>query len=222
MGVSGHVGLAQMHIDSISRTWRRDNTYRKPASDIRRLLLNAISKDFSQIMQAAKPLSDAIGPQAALQYETSSLVALPAGGSTGHLELFECEMTGVSTASTEDLPYVAIGSGKVIADPFLAFLRRIFWPKAPLRLSEGLFSTVWALLHSIELSPGGISEPIQVAMLRQGPQNRPTVEVLSPDHLVEHRQHVQDAEDYMRRYEVPPSTDPPPTLVPPGRSSTDT
>ena len=70
---------------------------------------------------------------------------------------------------TSDLWFVSLGSGQPITDPFLGFLRRVFWPpekKEPPGISEGIFFTTWALLHAIDLNPGGINGPLQLALLK--------------------------------------------------------
>ena len=56
---------------------------------------------------------------------TASLIAVPVGGLNGIPELIQCNHVGMTEAATTDLPFVAIGSGQELADPFLAFLRRI-------------------------------------------------------------------------------------------------
>ena len=29
---------------------------------------------------------------------------------------------------TKDMPFISLGSGKMSADPFLGFLRKVYWP----------------------------------------------------------------------------------------------
>ena len=42
-------------------------------------------------------------------------------------QLFQFMFDAASEQATEDIPFIAVGSGQSLADPFLAFLRRIFW-----------------------------------------------------------------------------------------------
>src|SRR3990172_7901823 len=65
----------------------------------------------------------------------------------------------------ENIWYVSMGSGQPIADPFLGLLRRVFWKDSPPRLSEGIFAVTWTLQQAIELNPGGIKGPSQIALL---------------------------------------------------------
>lgn len=61
--------------------------------------------------------------------------------------------------ATRELPFIALGSGQAIADPFLAFLREIFWKDKEPSIGDGVFAATWTLLHSIRTAPGGIAEP---------------------------------------------------------------
>ena len=207
MATSGHVGLAQLHIDSISRAWtpsggggRNAVSLSRSPSDIRRRLHEEINKDSARVAQGFETLSRVIGPNLLMQHLAGSLVAFPTGGANGTLELVEFGMTGTNEAATSDLPFVAIGSGKPTADPFLAHLRRIFWPNSVPTLTDGIFALVWALDHSIEVSPGGLSQPIEIVVMRQGDRNIPVIETLPPEELGEHRQHVIEIEDRMREF----------------------
>jgi hypothetical protein len=62
--------------------------------------------------------------------------------------------------------YVALGVGKMSADPFLRFLDDIFisdWSK--LTLNEALLLSIWTVDHVIKTNPGGVAGPIQLATL---------------------------------------------------------
>jgi hypothetical protein len=53
-----------------------------------------------------------------------SLIALPVNNVPHLLQFAE---GGNPEQTTEELPFVALGSGQPIADPFLTFLRKILW-----------------------------------------------------------------------------------------------
>jgi hypothetical protein len=91
------------------------------------------------------------------------------------------------------VPVVAIGGGQPIADPFLGFARRVFWPKQPPSINDGVFSAVWALRHAIEHAPMGIADPIQVAVLERLNGEWQARELDAAD-LVQHAEAVKDAE----------------------------
>lgn len=100
---------------------------------------------------------------------------------------------------TEKLWYTSMGSGQMLCDPFLGFLRQVFWPDRQPTLSEGIFAATWALRHAISLNPGGIADPLQLATLtRDG--KRPFARILQEAELEEHATNAADAESYLSRY----------------------
>ena len=100
--------------------------------------------------------------------------------------------------ATPDLPFSAIGSGQFIADPFLAFLRRMFWNDRPPSLGDGIFATAWTLQHAIESAPSGIAEPIQIMVIDKSGQARE----LAHAQLKEHTESRTHAEDSLRNYKA--------------------
>jgi hypothetical protein len=60
--------------------------------------------------------------------------------------------------------YVALGSGKQMADPFLRFLADVFCPKQP-TVREAVFLAAWTIDHVIRTNPGGVAGPIRMALL---------------------------------------------------------
>jgi hypothetical protein len=94
-----------------------------------------------------------------------------------------------------------MGSGQPITDPFLAHLCRVFFDGKQPNLQEGIFSAVWALEHAIELNPGGINGPSQLAILtRSACGGGLSARLLSDDEVSEHLSSVKGAEAHMRGY----------------------
>jgi hypothetical protein len=118
----------------------------------------------------------------------------------------------------ENLWYVSMGSGQAIADPFLGLMRRVFCPNAPPKLSTAIFMTAWALEHTIDVNPGGIKEPLQLAVLKRDEKGKLRAELLSDDALAEHKDNVKAAYAHLSGYadslsgkmETPPLPKPPP------------
>ena len=99
---------------------------------------------------------------------------------------------------TDELPFVAVGSGQLIADPFMAFLRRVFWKDSRPNLAGGVFAAVWTLFHTIETNPGGVAEPVQIVVLEK--RNGVFVARELPDgELKEPKEHTQHMEDTLRK-----------------------
>ena len=101
---------------------------------------------------------------------------------------------------TADAPFASLGCGQPITDPFLGFLRKIFFANGPPNLQDGKFIATWALLHAIELNPGGINGPLQVAVLKNnGGQFKASL--LEAGELEEQAASVQAAEEHLRGFQ---------------------
>ena len=66
---------------------------------------------------------------------------------------------------TKDIWYVSMGSGQNIADPFLGFIRSVFWKGGLPKYQDAIFAVAWTLQHVINLNTGGIQGPAQIAVL---------------------------------------------------------
>jgi hypothetical protein len=113
-------------------------------------------------------------------------------------------------AATSDLPFVSVGVGQATADPFLAFIRRVFWREREPNTADGIFAATWTLRHAIDTSPGGVADPIQVMVLEDG-----KVRELDSKELDEHEQNVELLEEHIRGFEetfkgTPEDTEEPP------------
>ena len=128
--------------------------------------------------------------------------ALVAFSAESRLNLCELEMGTLQPElkSAKGLLYVSMGSGQMICDPFLGLQRRIFWKDGePPRLSEGVFATVWTLQHAVDVNPGGIKEPIEVAVLERI-KGSVVARQLDSDDLSEHLNNIEDLEQYISQY----------------------
>jgi len=63
--------------------------------------------------------------------------------------------------------YVALGSGKLGADPFLRFLVDTFCENGPPTVREAVFLATWAVQHVIDTNAGGVDGPIRIAVLEK-------------------------------------------------------
>ena len=82
----------------------------------------------------------------------------------------------------------------------LALLRRVFWPDKLPNIADGIFAAMWTLLHAIQVNPGGVAEPIQMAVLEKSKGNELRAHELSGQLVAEHRQHVKEAEEHLRSF----------------------
>ena len=125
------------------------------------------------------------------------LVAFSQGRKFYLLELAEKDFQ--PEFKTPETPFASLGSGQPITDPFLGFLKKVFFANGPPRLQEGRFIAIWALQHAIELNPGGINGPVQVAVLKSV-DGQFKASMLEADELQEQRNSVQAAEEHLREY----------------------
>ncbi len=63
--------------------------------------------------------------------------------------------------------YVAIGSGQLLADPFLAFVSRVLWNGEEPDVNLAKMGVYWVLDHTIKYAPGGVGEPIILGVIRR-------------------------------------------------------
>jgi Proteasome subunit len=62
--------------------------------------------------------------------------------------------------------FVSMGSGQILADPFLAFVNRVLWQGQIPSLELGRLGVYWTLDHVIRYAVGGVGGKIRIAMLR--------------------------------------------------------
>ena len=217
-GTSGPIGLGQLFADDIGKLWQ-DNKLRMGVSreDGMRLVRDAVAPDVQKVLQSAAAAAPSIGQNIAAQTVLSTtLVALPVGGNA---ELFLCDHAGNPEAAI-DLPYFTIGSGQIQADPFLAFIRRVFWPTGLPRISEARLAVVWALEHCISIHPGGVAAPIQLATLSKGSGNQFTAKILNEAEIDSHHEQIVEVEAYLGAYWTSGTTAPSEPPSPPETQST--
>src|SRR5690606_12875728 len=101
------------------------------------------------LLQTAQAMPGPLQGVAQSSYMSASIVALIVQGKP---ELFQFTFDAASEQATGDIPFIAVGSGQQLADPFLAFLRRIFWKDHLPTLNEGIFAALWTLKHAIDLN----------------------------------------------------------------------
>ncbi len=101
---------------------------------------------------------------------------------------------------TDHLWYVSMGSGQIITDPFLGFIRKLFWSDQKPDLRNGIFATIWTLQHAIELNPGGINGPIQVAILEYLQEPKMAARFLTDEEIEEHINNIKALESHISMF----------------------
>ena len=129
VGVSGPTGLGQLYVDRVEKLCksgllRRDGVNK--LEDAMSIIRDGLFEDAQVAYKLAAMGAHVVGANIAqVSVLHSTLMALPIAGKA---ELIQFDYQCQPDAATPELPYISIGSGQALADPFLAFLRRIFWP----------------------------------------------------------------------------------------------
>jgi hypothetical protein len=111
---------------------------------------------------------------------------------------------------TETLWYCSMGSGQMITDPFLAFMREVFWADGRPTVQDATFAVTWTLDHAVQVNPGGINGPVKVAVLERRSGSYEAY-MLEDAYLDEHRQNIDQAKDRLRAFRASQSADAPGT-----------
>lgn len=96
--------------------------------------------------------------------------------------------------------YVALGSGKLSADPFLRFLVDVFCANGRPNVREGIFLATWAVQHVIDTNPGGVAGPIRVATFALNGGGAFEARTLPDDEIAEHQQAIESAAEALRTW----------------------
>lgn len=201
VGVAGFSGLALRIKGEIEALWMERALGQMPLHDAMKTIQETLwQKHIGPSMQIAQVAERIIGQSARNNTIASTVVALPL---RGVLHLLTIEPDGAPDLRAVTVPFVAVGSGQMIADPFLAFLRDLFWTRDSPSLNDGIFSTVWTLKHAIRTNPGGISDPMQIVVLENvgtGNEADWKARQLIEDELREHQEAVEAHEESLKQF----------------------
>jgi 20S proteasome alpha/beta subunit len=187
---TGSVGMSQVISDIIKKVHAGSGVGSgKTSAEVMRIIGTEITKAVGPFIQTARMVGDG-----STSY-CKSMLAMVVGSKPC---LFTFDGNGAPEEATEDLPFVAMGSGQAIADPFLAYLKRLFWLDSAPTLAEGRLVATWVLEHATRTNAGGIGGPTQLADLTCV-KHKPRIEVYDADRIQEHLQNVHSAEDALVR-----------------------
>lgn len=208
VGVSGPIGLGQSYSDEVD-SYLVQNALQvkwKSVAVAKTELSQRFWKHAEPCWQRAATTAGVIGQQAAyMQCVHSTAVAFEIADEP-HLITFSHQCAAEEV--TKDLPFTAIGSGQPQADPFLAFIRRIFWPSGLPTLTDGQIACIWTLKEVITHSPGGVGGDIQLVILSKD-KNKWKASELPRIEIENHLQALSEMEVEMRKHlklDAAPST----------------
>lgn len=196
VGVSGPVGLGQKLKDKIGKQWS-DGAFRTlDKVDVSSKISEGMREHIVPLLQTAQFAVPVVGNNIAGSSALSaSIVAMIVKREP---TLMQFDFQGASELANEDIPFIAVGSGQALADPFLAFIRRIFWKDHLPNLNEGIFAALWTVKQAIAVNPGGVADPIQVAVLTK--ENDGSAIELDSSEFGEHFESIKAAENKLATY----------------------
>jgi hypothetical protein len=208
---TGAVGMGQLIADELARAYA-NKAFTNCASPEQ--LMNRIAQTIEQVvrpyLQSGTSLQKLGQPVAGSLCK--SLVAISFKNTPC---LFQFDFNGAPERATEHLPFVSLGSGQPIADPFLAFLKRLIWAGSQPTLAEGKLASVWTIDHVCKTNPGGVGGEVQLMALPTAGK----ISELDTTEVAEHRQLAAAAETALVKALRPEPAavlvEPPPMPLPP-------
>lgn len=194
-GSSGRIGMSQQFEAFLTRmsieNYFRQNDY---AIAIRR-----VQDHFRPIVEGAFKTATAaaqvIGSQAA-QSDCICAGILSAPFKDG-LKVIEVSPQIAVEYLTPELSFLSMGSGKLTADPFLGFLKTIFWPNRLPSVREGALAAYWTIKLATELRVVGVGMGIDIFTLENTEGNW-SARKLEDDETAEHDSLIASCEDALR------------------------
>jgi hypothetical protein len=186
---TGAVGLSQRFQGIVKSAWDK-KSFQKPTNDCLREIARATLQDFEHTgVPRMPPNQGGIG--------FGSLMAAPVDGMAQLVEFGSSDFQ--PEIKRDQIHFVAMGSGQVLAEPFMAFVSRVLWGGKPPDVQLGAFGLYWVLSHTIQFAPGGVGLPIKIAVLKKvkGDWVARSVE---GDELQEPEQHVAEIEKLIAGY----------------------
>lgn len=178
---TGQIGLGQRFIDIVQRALDSRALENKSSLDVARELAQRAIQDFAN----TKVEHNQFG----------ALIAFPTGDKPNLCEFsvvdFQPEL------KTDKLWFASMGSAQLITDPFLAFIREIYWTDGMPSLAEAVFAVIWTLDHAVAINPGGVNGPVKISVLEQK-SNKLRARILSDEELLEHRENITECKNALR------------------------
>jgi hypothetical protein len=202
---TGAVGLSQRFQSVVKASWDTHKHFQKSSIECTREIARATVRDFEHTGV----------PRLAPQQGGLGFGALMAAPLDGTAQLIEFGLLDFQPEIRKDrLHFVSMGSGQVLADPFLAFVSRVLWGGEPPNVQMGALGLYWVLSHTIQYAPGGVGKPIKIAVLKKEKGDW-VARSVEGDELQEPEQHVAEIEKLIAGYPAAiiesAKTSPPPT-----------
>lgn len=145
--------------------------------------------------QTAKHAAGVIGNVAAAN--DCMCGSLLAAGFSDGLKLIEITPQLAVEYMTKDMPFISMGSGKLTADPFLGFLRKVYWPNDLPTLQEGALAAYWTIQHAIDMKVPGVGFSVDVFTIEPSGKTF-AARKLDDAEVTEHVEFIKASEEALR------------------------
>lgn len=213
---TGPIGITQIlspAFDQLAKGFFTNPMTTAPVAEAMKCIAAKIRDELKGLIEGASAVVPLIGRDTAgVTVLCKSLVGVCWGG---HPRLFQFDYSGAPEEATDELRFVALGSGQNIADPFLAFLKRVLrWKDRAPTVVEARLVAAWTVHHVSQTNYGGVGGDLQMATLTLE-NGQPRVNVI--EQPGEHYQKVQGAEVALLKHvtSAEEAEAPPPPLPPP-------
>lgn len=192
---AGAVGLGQLVFGMLERRWN-ELVAGKDLQSARNEISALIWDEIKPALQRAADAESLFGRRIAESLSCNFMVAFAIDNSH---KLLVFDDNAQSLEITYSSPFFSLGSGSVQADPFLAFVKRIFWnDSVPKMLADGIFCVLWTLDHVSRVNAGlGVGGRPNVYVLRQNDVSWQATRISKP-FLAEQLISIKAAEDTLR------------------------
>jgi 20S proteasome alpha/beta subunit len=184
VGFAGDLGFAQRFRQVIKDIWNTNNLPILETVETHQIIKEFCSKGIMEFLSTQRqdaPINIPSGFILGFVHKGKhSLINLPAGG-------FQ------PLVINENLPFCSIGSGHFITNPFLSFIKDVFWGgKSIPTVSVGIFSAIMALKLAIQVNAGGINSPIHVGVIEKKREEY-KCRMLHEDEISQHESNYNEA-----------------------------
>lgn len=171
--LTGYTGLGQEFQDTIAdhSSQFEQRKYAKIRELLKGKLITVVERAFATAMAAAPVIG-----QSAASMEAVCGAIFAAEFKDG-LGVVEITPQANFDKLTDSNPFVCLGSGRQNADPFIAFLRSIYWPDRLPTVDEAITSTYWTIHFVSELGTSGVGLGVNVIVLEKEEDSFVTREV---------------------------------------------
>lgn len=193
---TGEVGLSQRYFEKLKGMHGKNELNKAKVMEQATFISEQMIQDFRRTASVLQNQRD-------YGWGLGALLGLPLNGEP---ELFEFDPIGFHPERVGDKDndgkcrrprITSLGSGQLLADPFLSFSSSLFWAEddSP-KTADAKLVVAWTLQHAIKLNPGGIGGDIQLAALEKRGKNWEAGYV----DLGEIDAQIKDLEEHIRDY----------------------